>query len=84
MKDIAEFTGAIAPIAAIAVLILNIVMALAVNRDAKHLVAARSGLFLLSPFVWGLIAFVFSLAGFALYWAVHHSSLRSAAPPQTR
>ena len=84
MKDIAQLTGALTMLVALAMLILNVVMGLAVNGDAKRLLAARGGLYLFGPFVWGLIAFVFSLAGFALYWAVHHSSLRSTVPPQAR
>jgi len=84
MRDLSQFTAAIGILVALVAVGLNIIMALAVNGDAKRLVAARGGLYLFGPLVWGLIAFVFSLAGFALYWAVHHSSLRSPVPPQAR
>ncbi len=84
MNDIVQLTGAIGALAALAMIVLSIIMALAVNGDAKRLLASRGGLYLFGPFAWGLIAFVFRLAGFALYWAIHHSSLRSTIPPQAR
>jgi len=66
------------------VFIVRIIMALAANGDAKRLVSNRAGLFLFGPFLWGWIVLIFGLAGFALYWAVHHSSLRPSAPPNAR
>ncbi len=66
------------------VFIVHIIMALAVNIDAKRLVSNRARLFLFGPFLWGWIVFIFGLAGFALYWAIHHSSLRASAPPNAR
>jgi hypothetical protein len=66
------------------VFIVRIIMSLAVNGDAKRLVSNRAGLFLFGPFLWGWIVLLFGLAGFALYWAVHHSSLRSSTPPNAR
>ncbi|VAX38113.1 hypothetical protein MNBD_PLANCTO02-1942 [hydrothermal vent metagenome] len=62
--------------------IMDIILALAVNRDAKQLQTSTFGLFLLSPFVWGWVVFTFGIAGFALYWAIHHSSLRPNMSPQ--
>lgn len=66
------------------VFIVHVIMALAVNGDAKRLVSSRGGLFLFGPFLWGWIVFIFGLAGFALYWAIHHSTLRAGAPPNAR
>lgn len=83
MKNI-EILGAPIAILAIIAFLLNIVMALAVNGDAKRLLKARGGLFLFGPFVWGLLVFVFGIAGLAVYWGIHHSSLRSPIPPQER
>ena len=82
MKDIAELTGTLTLLVALAMFVLNVVIARAVNDDAKHLLAARGSLFLFSPLLWGIIAFVFSVAGLALYWAIHHSALRSKELPQ--
>lgn len=65
----------------IAVFILHVIMALAVNGDAKRLLANRKGMFLFGPFLWGWIVLFFGLAGLALYWAIHHSTLRANTPP---
>lgn len=66
------------------IFLVHIIMALAVNGDAKGLVSGRGGLFLFGPFLWGLIVLIFGLAGLALYWAIHHSRLRASAPPHAR
>lgn len=68
----------------IIVVLVHIIMALAVNGDAKRLVSDRGGLFLFGPFFWGWIVLIFGIAGFALYWAIHHSSLRANVPPNAR
>ncbi len=64
--------------------IVHAFMGLAVNGDAKRLSSTRGGLFLFGPFLWGWIVFIFGLAGLAVYWAIHHSSLRSITPPDRR
>ncbi len=64
--------------------LLHIIMALAVHGDATRNLKLHGGLFLLGPLVWGLLTLVFGLASFALYWVVHHSSLRATAPPHRR
>ena len=66
------------------VFIVHVIMALAVNGDAKQLVTNRGGTFLFGSFLWGWIVFIFGLAGLALYWAIHHSTLRSNTPPTAR
>ncbi|WP_411827912.1 hypothetical protein [Luteolibacter sp. AS25] len=63
---------------------IHVIMALAVNWDAKRLVSIRAGLFLFSPFLWGCVVLVFGMAGLAVYWAIHHSTLRAGAPPDAR
>ena len=62
----------------------NINAFLQLERLAKKLAARGGGLFLVGPFLWGWIVFIFGIAGLALYWAIHHSSLRSSVPPQDR
>jgi len=57
--------------------LIHIIVALAVNGDAKRLVSNRGELFLFGPFLWGWIVLVVGIAGFALYWVIHHSSLRA-------
>lgn len=76
--------GLFAIVYGIIVVLVHIIMALAVNGDAKRLVSDRGGLFLFGPFLWGWIVLIFGIAGFALYWAIHHSSLRANVPPNAR
>ena len=76
--------GAIGILTVAGAFLLNIFMAFAVNIDAKTLLQLRGKLFLFGPFVWGLLVFVFSIAGLALYWGVHHSALRSSDSSQER
>lgn len=68
----------------VVVFIVHVIMALVVNGDAKRLRSSRGGLFLFGPFLWGWVVFIFGLAGFAIYWAIHHSTLRASAPPNAR
>ena len=76
--------GLFAIIYGIFIFVVHVIMALAVNGDAKDLLWKDRELFLFGPFVWGGIVFIFGLAGLALYWAVHHSTLRTSAPPDAR
>ncbi len=76
--------GWLAIVYAIFVFLVHVILALAVNKDAKHLRLSGSGLFLVGPFLWGWIVFIFGIAGIALYWAIHHSTLRNAKPPEAR
>jgi len=76
--------GILALICGALVFIVHIIMALAVNGDAKRLIANRGGLFLFGPFLWGWIVLIFGLPGFVVYWAIHHSTLRDSKPPQAR
>jgi hypothetical protein len=76
--------GELAVIYAIALFIIHILLALAVNGDAKKLEISGSGLFLVGSFMWGLMVFVFGLPALVFYWAAHHSSLRSPVPPDKR
>jgi len=63
------------------VYLVHIIMALAVNGDAKRLLQNQRGLFLFGPFLWGWIVFIFGLPGLAAYWAIHHSTLRNSKQP---
>jgi hypothetical protein len=66
------------------VFILHVIMAVAVAGNANRLRSDRGGLFLFGPFLWGCVVLIFGLAGFALYWAIHHSTLRATVPPNAR
>ena len=75
---------AFALIYGLAIFVVHVVMALATNGDAKRISTNGGGCFLFGPLVWGWIVFIFGLAGLALYWVVHHSTLRAARPPIAR
>jgi len=76
--------AALAVAYSVCVFIVHVILGLAVNGDAKRLVAMRSGVFLVGPLLWGWITFIFGLPALALYWAVHHSQLRAMEPPHGR
>lgn len=84
MKELSQLSAAVGILGIVVAFLVNVILAIAVRRDAMSLRDLRGGLYLFGPLFWGVITFVFSLAGFALYWAVHHSSLRSTIPPQNR
>jgi len=64
--------------------IFNIIMGIAVANDAKNLQLRKTGLFLFGPVLWGLLTLVFGLSALALYWVIHHSTLRNQRPPSAR
>lgn len=64
--------------------VMNVIMALAVNGEAKRELLRGRGLFLFGPMGWGWIVLVFSIGGLALYWAIHHSSLRQRGDEEQR
>lgn len=55
-----------------AILSTNLYLAAAVYVDAKK---QRHYVLNLSPTLWALIAFLFPLLGFFIYWLMHHSTL---------
>ncbi len=59
------------------------VMALPTNGHAKRLTSGHNRLVFFGPSLWGWIVLVFGLAGLAVYWAIHHSSLKADPPPQS-
>jgi hypothetical protein len=68
----------------IVVFILHVIMAIAVNTDARRLEYARVGVFMFVPLLWGWIVFIFGIAGLALYWTIHHSTLKPSASANTQ
>ncbi len=84
MEDTQEIFIGMVLCAAVVAFLLNIIMALAVNGDAKRLRQSRGELFLFGPKAWAWTVFVFSIAVAAMYRAMHHLSLRSSVPAQDR
>ncbi len=76
----ADSLGGFAIIYVIAVFIIHIIMGMVVFKDADKLESEEMDLFLFHPMMWGFVVFVFGLAGIAVYWAVHYSSLRDSRP----
>jgi TctA family transporter len=67
---------AIAGLIAIVQLIIALVMAVAVSRDANERKYRNCEVYLISPTLWGFVVFFSGgLLGVIAYWAVHHSSL---------
>ena len=53
------------------------IMAMSVRGQVRRSASSGSnGLFLFGPNLWSGVALIFGIAGVAVYWAVHHSSLR--------
>ena len=61
---------------ALVALVLRVILAFAVFLDARRQVDQQRGLFLCGPGIWSFGVFVTGLIGVAIYWAIHHSTLR--------
>ncbi|MFN0006859.1 MAG: hypothetical protein ACKVXR_03040 [Planctomycetota bacterium] len=57
--------------------LVHVAFAIAVYRDAEQVQRPRARLMFVNPFTWALTALISSVAGVALYWALHHSTLRT-------
>ena len=60
-------------------LLINIVFAIAVYRDAVRLDQTRV-LIIVGPMIWGLATLFGGVVTAAIYWAMHHSRLNSDIP----
>jgi len=58
------------------VFILNIILAVAVYLDAERQIARQRPLFFFGSGFWTIVVLVTGLLGLAVYWAMHHSTLR--------
>ena len=76
MTDITLIILGFKGIFAIVIFILHIILASGVKMDADAQIANNHRLFIFSPSIWGLIVLLTGLLGVALYWAIHHSTLR--------
>jgi len=63
-------------LATVVALILRIILAFAVYLNARRQIIQKRGLFLCGPAIWGFAVLVTGLVGVAIYWAIHHSTLR--------
>lgn len=83
MTSLGDMAGVFASISIFS-FVLHLCMALAVNGDAKRMRKNNAGLFLFGPVFWGFLVLAFGLSALALYWVVHHSTLRDQRPPFDR
>ena len=61
---------------ALAQLVVIVILALTVKRDAKRRLQRPGGLFLVSPLLWGVIVFMTGgYPGALAYWLIHYSTL---------
>ncbi len=60
-------------------LLINIVFAIAVYRDAVRLDQTRV-LIIVGPMIWGIATLFGGVVTAAIYWAMHHSRLNSDIP----
>ncbi len=61
------------------VIALHVAILIGISQDAKR--RESGGLLFFGPNFWGLCGLVFGLLGLAVYWLIHHSSLRRSVPP---
>ena len=71
-------------LAAVCVPLLHVLFAVAVWRDSRHWVRRGGRTVLLAGWVWTLATLVFGLLAVALYWVVHHSTLRVPVAAEDR
>jgi len=65
-------------------IIIHLAFAAGVTTDAKRLSGPGGGLFLVGPNMWGFATLIGGIWVAAVYWLIHHSSLRSKEPPKKR
>jgi hypothetical protein len=61
-------------------LLVNLLLSIGVLRDGIQLRAKGGDTKFASPAVWGLAVMIGSFLAVALYWLIHHSSLRASTP----
>lgn len=74
-SDLIEFLAWVALLGGILALMVNCFLAIAVYFDGRRIGMAGSRLFLVSPIIWAAIVFLSGVAGLALYWLCHYSTL---------
>lgn len=67
----------------IATLVVHVAFAYAVDRDAANLGRSGRRLVFVGEFLWALATLVGGPLVAAIYWVVHHSSLRAAESQST-
>ncbi len=68
--------GGLAYVLVLLGIIMHVVFAVNVYKDATIQDASRSGPVLVGPIGWTGAVLAFGIAAVALYWVIHHSTLR--------
>jgi hypothetical protein len=71
------FLKLIPAVALVVVIVLVVVLATGVYRDAKDIKRRKGSLYIFDPASWCFVVLLSGIFGFAMYWFVHHSRLRS-------
>ena len=66
-------------VSAVLIILVHIVFAIAVYRDAIRLDRVRT-LIIVGPAIWGIATLVGGVITAAIYWAMHHSRLNPDIP----
>jgi len=76
LSSVTVFWGVVVAVLGI---LVNIVFAIAVYRDAVRLDRTRT-LIIVGPVIWGIATLLGGVVTAAIYWAMHHSRLNSDIP----
>jgi hypothetical protein len=72
-----SWLGSLGPVFGIflitAMIVMHVLFAVCIKRDADLRRIGGRPLVLLTPFVWALAALLLGLVGVAFYWVCHHS-----------
>ncbi len=68
--------------AALLALVIHVVFAFAVYKDADTLVGSRPGTVLVGPPIWFLATLAGGVVIAGIYWVMHHSTLRAPDAPK--
>lgn len=74
-SDLVEFLAFVGLAGGILALIVNCILAIAVFADGRRIASAGGRLFLVGPTLWSIVIFFTGVAGLALYWLCHYSTL---------
>ncbi len=76
-SDLVDFLAFVALAGGILAIIVNAFLAFAVFNDGRR-IQSSGGLFLVGPNLWTMIVFLTGVAGLALYWVCHYSTITAS------
>ena len=79
--ELAVFSVIVAIFGAVCVFFIDVIFAVGITRDGDRIREKGGDTLFVGPTMWGIGVLVGSFLVVALYWLVHHSSLRVSADP---